>query len=133
MSTPFVWKERVRYVDTDASGRIHFTAMLRYFETAEQEFLRSRGVSYQELESDSLGYPRVHVECDYTSAVSFDDLVAIAVEVGRVGRTSFTLAFRASCDGRQVSNGSITVVCMDRKTQKSHELPTALAGALRGS
>jgi acyl-CoA thioester hydrolase len=132
MSKPFVWEERIRYVDTDASGRIHFTAMLRYFETAEQEFLRSRGVSYQELESGSLGYPRVHVECDYTSALSFDDLVAISVEVERVGRTSFTLAFRASCDDREAAKGSITVVCMDRKIQKSHELPQVLEKALRG-
>jgi YbgC/YbaW family acyl-CoA thioester hydrolase len=133
MSAPFVWHERIRYVDTDASGRIHFTAMLRYFETAEQEFLRARGVSYQELEAQQLGYPRVHVDCDYTSALAFDDLVSIAVEVARVGRSSFTLAFRASCEGREAAKGSITVVCMDRKTQKSHELPPALAKVLGGS
>ena len=132
MSTSFVWQERIRYVDTDASGRIHFTAMLRYFETAEQEFLRSRGVSYQELES-RLGYPRVHVECDYTSALSFDDLVEISVDVARVGRSSFTLSFRAICDGRDAAKGAITVVCMNRKTQKSHELPPLLAKALSGS
>ncbi len=130
MSAPFVWQERIRYVDTDASGRIHFTAMLRYFETAEQEFLRHRGLSYQELESKDLGYPRVHVDCDYTSALAFDDLVSITVDVARVGRSSFTLAFTATCGGLEAAKGSIVVVCMDRKTQKSHELPKALAHAL---
>ena len=41
----FIHRVRVAFVDTDASGRIHFTAMLRYFEAAEQEFLRSLGCS----------------------------------------------------------------------------------------
>ena len=39
----FTHRVRVAFPDTDASGRIHFTAMLRYFESAEIEFLRSFG------------------------------------------------------------------------------------------
>ena len=39
----FTHRVRVAFPDTDASGRIHFTAMLRYFESAEIEFLRALG------------------------------------------------------------------------------------------
>ena len=74
---PFVLSTRIRFVDTDASTRIHFSAMLRYFEAAEQEFLRSLGHEFSNLEGAGLGFPRVHVECTYTSMVRYDDLMQL--------------------------------------------------------
>ncbi|HTM48229.1 MAG TPA: thioesterase family protein [Bryobacteraceae bacterium] len=126
----FVWESRIRFVDTDASGRIHYTALLRHFEAAEFEFLRSLGVSYHELEG---GYPRVHVECDYLSALVCDDLIATAVRVLRVGGSSFTLGYEASVAGRAAATGRITIVCIDKATQRSRPLPALLAERLRAA
>ena len=127
---PFVWESRVRFVDTDASGRIHYTALFRHFEAAEFEFLRSLGCSYVTLEE---GYPRVHVECDYLAALRCDDTISTAVTVDRVGGTSFTLAFSVSLEGRQAAKGKITVVCIDRATQRPRPLPERLSESLRTS
>ena len=112
---PFVWESRIRFVDTDASGRIHYTALFRHFEAAEFEFLRSLGCSYVSLEG---GYPRVHVECDYLAALRCDDLISTAVTVDRVGGTSFTLAFSVSLEARPAAKCRITVVCIDREAQR---------------
>src|SRR5580704_5232512 len=101
----FTHRLRVAFPDTDTSGRIHFTAMLRYFEAAEIEFLRSLGFSYGM--SPGLGFPRVRVECDYRSAVVFDDEVDVEVSVKRVGTSSYTLEFAAMKDGTLAANGSI--------------------------
>ena len=127
---PFTRESRIRFVDTDASGRIHYTAVLRHFEAAEFEFMRSLGHPYSSLEGS---YPRVHVECDYLSALLSDDLIATAVTVDRVGSTSYTLAFAVAVDGRAAAKGKITVVCIDRKTGRPQPLPAALAEALRGT
>ena len=35
LAEPFRFETRIRFIDTDASGRIHYTAMFRYFESAE--------------------------------------------------------------------------------------------------
>ena len=122
----FNWDLRIRFVDTDASGRIHYTAMFRYFEAAEFEFLRHRGVAYNEF--PDYGFPRVRVECDYKGATQSDDLLRIGVTVAKVGNSSFTYSFRAtSPDGRDVAHGSITVVCLSRVTGK----PAAIPGAFR--
>lgn len=129
---PFSWQLRVRFVDTDASGRIHYTAMLRFFEAAEAEFLRSLGVLYSSIENEQTSYPRVHVECTYTDAVLDDDLVDIAVVVERVGVSSFTLGFRASVHGKVAAHGRIVIVCMNRRTQKAQPLPEAFARTLSG-
>jgi YbgC/YbaW family acyl-CoA thioester hydrolase len=130
-AAPFEWLHRVRFSDTDASGRIHYTAMLRFFEAAEVEFLRSLGVPYSVIQDGQTSYPRVRIECDYTGAVRDDDVVAIGVTVERVGRSSFTLAFDARVGAREAARGRITIVCMSIATQTSRPLPETLAAILR--
>jgi YbgC/YbaW family acyl-CoA thioester hydrolase len=127
----FVYSTRVRFVDTDASGRIHFTAMLRHFEAAEQDFLRSIGAFYKTGYLAGVGFPRVHAECDYTGMVAFDDPLDIEVRVDRIGNSSYTLGYAATVDGRAVAHGKLVIVCIDLGTQKSRPIPEELAGKLR--
>jgi acyl-CoA thioester hydrolase len=127
---PFVLESRVRFSDTDASGRIHYIALLYHFDNAEAEFLRFHGVGYTVIQDVNVGFPRVHVECDYTGALVYDDLMKIAVTVDRVGRSSFTLAFDATVEKRPAARGRVTIVSIDRKTQKSIALPEKLRAAL---
>jgi acyl-CoA thioester hydrolase len=126
----FTHRIRVAFPDTDASGRIHFTAMLRYFEAAEIEFLRSLGFSYRD--APEVGFPRVRVECEYRSRVGFDDELDIALSVKRVGTSSYTLEFAALKDGDIAANGSIVVVCVGRPGH-AQALPEVLREALRRS
>jgi len=125
----FKHRVRVAFVDTDASGRIHFTAMLRYFEAAELEFLRWLGFSYRA--APHTGYPRVRVECEYRSAIVFDDELDIAVSVKRIGSSSYTLEFAALKDGAVAASGTIVAVCVDRVKQKAQAMPERLREALR--
>ncbi len=127
---PFIWESRIRFADTDASGRIHYTALLRHFEAAEFEFLRAIGCPYTSFVDEGVGFPRVHVECDYLSALRCDDLISTAVTVDRVGGTSFTLAFAVSREGRVAAKGKITIVCMDPATQRPRAVPERMAKAL---
>ena len=126
----FTHRVRVAFPDTDTSGRIHFTAMLRYFESAEIEFLRSLGYRYRD--APDAGFPRVRVECEYRSAVGFDDELDIAVSVKRVGTSSYTLEFAAMKDGAVAANGSIVAVGVG-PSGRAQALPEALKDALRGA
>lgn len=127
---PFIWRSRVRFGDTDASGRIFYISLLDHFDAAETEFLRSRGVVYSGIGRGTMAFPRVHIECDYTAALVFDDLMDIAVTVDRVGTTSFTLAFDVSVGGRAAARGKIVVVCIDGSSQRAIPLPENLRAAL---
>ena len=120
----------MRFGDTDASKRVFYISLLRHFEAAEFEFLRGLGVGYRELQAEETDFPRVHVECDYMSPIGFDDLMDIAVTVERIGRTSFTLGFAVSVEGRSVARAKLVVVAMDRETHKATPLPEKLRAAL---
>jgi acyl-CoA thioester hydrolase len=128
---PFEWQSRIRFVDTDASGRIHYSAIFRHFEAAEFEFMRSIGHVYNIAEQAPLVYPRVHAECDYFSALRSEDPIVTQVTVERVGKSSFTLAFSVLLAGRKAGAGKITVVCTDSETGRAHPLPAALSEKLR--
>jgi 4-hydroxybenzoyl-CoA thioesterase/acyl-CoA thioester hydrolase len=130
---PFVWPSRVRFADTDASRRIHFTAMLRHFEAAEIEFLRSLGLLYKDATISAVNFPRVHVECTYTAMVQYDDLLDIEVRVERVGNASYKLAFEARVEERLVARGFVTAVCVDTSTGRSRALPPEMAEVLTRS
>jgi YbgC/YbaW family acyl-CoA thioester hydrolase len=130
MASPFIFESRVRFGDTDASGRIFYISLLHHVDAAEAEFLRARGVAYRRIQDRKTGFPRVHVECDYTSALVYDDLMQIAVTVDRLGRASFTLAFDVSVDGRNAARAKVTIACIDRETQRATALPEELRAAL---
>src|SRR5579885_3375628 len=125
----FTYRVRVAFVDTDASGRIHFTAMFRYFEAAELEFLRSLGFNYKD--APETGYPRVRVECEYRSAIVFDDELDIAVSVKHIGSSSYTLEFGALKNGVLAANGIIVAVCVSRQKQRAQAMPDVLREALK--
>jgi YbgC/YbaW family acyl-CoA thioester hydrolase len=121
---PFLFSTRIRFIDTDASGRIHYTAMFRYFESAEIEFLRSLGISYDPRLP--IAFPRAHVECDYRLALEHDDLIDIQVRVAKVGTSSVRFEFRTFKHGEAAAVGAVVVVCMDRSTGKATALPPAM-------
>ena len=131
---------RVPFHDVDSTGRIHFTAMLRYMEIAEHELRRSIGFP-QATSFPGIAFPRVHVACDFRGAVRYDDEVAIDVRVERVGHSSWTVAFSARVTqeagnrGQKetapiVAEGRITMVAMDPKTERAIPLPDDLHTAL---
>ena len=63
---------RVAFYDVDSSGRIHYTAVMRYMEIAEHSLMRSIGFPYATTLLD-IAFPRVHVACDFHGAIGYDD------------------------------------------------------------
>lgn len=118
---PFRFQTRIRFIDTDASGRIHYTAMFRYFESAEIELLRTVGITY-DLQRP-YRFPRVHVECDFLRSIVHDDLIDIEISLAKIGRSSVRFEFRAFKDRNLAAKGTVIVACIDRETQETIPIP----------
>ena len=111
MSTPFVHTRRVEFGDTDMAGIMHFSNFFRFMESAETDFLRSKGlkVSWAEFGLKH-GFPRVSVSCDYREPARFEDLLTVEVTVERIGTKSMTLNFVFTRDDLALAVGHITSV-----------------------
>jgi YbgC/YbaW family acyl-CoA thioester hydrolase len=99
---------RVRWVDTDAGGRIHFTAAFRWAEAAELELYRGLGLIDQVPR-----LPRRHVDADFHRVLVFDDEIEIALSVASVGTTSITYEWQITRDRELAIEGHHTVVRVD--------------------
>lgn len=95
---------RVEFVDTDAGGRIHHTAALRWAERAEHELLRACG--WAELTS----FPRRSLAVEFFAPLRFGDEVVVEIAATRLGRTSITYGWRALRDGEVCLAGETTCV-----------------------
>lgn len=111
-----VEKLRVRWVDTDASGIIHYTAAFRYFEAAEWELFRKVGVPFRPHEKD-FGLPRVAVSAEFHAQLRVDDEIAVHIRVDRLGTTSLTFALEIFREETLCVNGSVTVVFINAQSK----------------
>jgi YbgC/YbaW family acyl-CoA thioester hydrolase len=119
-----VEETRVAWADTDAGGRIHFTAVFRWVEAAETALMRRLGLL------DAWGnYPRRRVEADYHKVLVFEDEIEVRLRVERVGTTSITYAWAIARDGETYVEGRHTVVHVDERGAAA-ELPDAVRMAL---
>lgn len=78
----------VEWVDTDASGHQHNSAIMRWVEAAEAELFRNLV-----LPEYFPSAPRVQQVVNYTAKLWFGQRVTATVRIQKVGRTSMTLAF----------------------------------------
>jgi acyl-CoA thioester hydrolase len=121
-----VERGRVAWVDTDAGGRIHFTAVFRWAEAAEAGLFRAHDLL--EAWGDC---PRRKVEAEYLAVLRFDDEFEIELRPERVGTTSITYAWDVRRGSEVCVRGRHTAVHVDGDGKPS-PLPDKLRQALSG-
>lgn len=115
---------RVNWVDTDASGLIHYTAALRYFEVPEHALMREL------LAERTFLLPRVHVEADYEAPLRYPDEFDCTARVVRVGRSSVHWEYEiVRSDGVRAIRGRIVAVAVGEDGQPM-EIPDSARARL---
>ena len=117
---------RVAWADTDAGGRIHFTAALRYAEAAENALRRRLG-----LLDDWADYPRRRVEAEYRAVLGFEDEIDVRIWPERLGETSITWRWEIARDGEICVDGRHVVVHVDADGHPS-PVPAEVRAGLGG-
>ena len=116
------------WIDTDAGGRIHFTAAFRWAEAAETGLMRSLG-----LLDDWADYPRRAVEAEYLAVLRFEDEFEVELAPEKVGTSSITYGWEIRRpDGEVCIRGrhtALTVGADGRPAPLTPKVRSALAGA----
>jgi YbgC/YbaW family acyl-CoA thioester hydrolase len=123
---------RIEFGDTDMAGIVHFANFFRFMESAECEFLRSRGLSVKlDWEGQAIGFPRVSATCDYIKPARFEDVLDVAVSIERIGAKSVTYGFEFSRAGELIAKGKVTSVCCRASGKlESIEIPASYRARL---
>ena len=123
-------KLRVRWVDTDASGRIHYTAAFRYFEIAEWELFRKFAISFKDPHGN-FGFPRVNVQATFHTALYADDEIAVHIFPEKVGNTSVTFVLEVFKEDVLSISGKVSSVLIG-KDGRPTAIPEKIRQALTG-
>ena len=117
---------RVRYAETDRMGLLHHATYMVYFEQARTEMLRSRGISYREIEDSGHFLVIIELGCKYKKPAYYDDLLTIRTTVARKTHVKIVHEYQVLRDGELLAEGHTTLACVDREG-KPQALPATLA------
>ena len=109
-----------------------FSNQFKIIHDAYELLLESIGFGFGELirEKDYF-FPIVHCESDYKLPLFVGDLIEIQTVVDKIGKTSFTLAYRLLDTSQKIVGTALTVhVTMDKSTKKKIPLPVDLRSKL---
>lgn len=123
----------VEWVDTDAAGHQHNSAILRWMEAAEAQLMRELGlIDYFGLS------PRVQQVVNFRDRLWFGQRITATVWVERVGNASLVLGFEITghpCDrssGGLAADGTVTTVHVPLGEAGSAPWPAAMRARLAG-
>ena len=132
--SPFVYRRRVEFADTDIAGIAHFASLFCYMEEAEHAFLRSRELSVFPKEAGRVvSWPRLSAKCDFLSPCRFEETIEIAVHVQKIERKTVTFCFEMSIGARPVAKGEFVTICCEvggSEPIRSIEIPADIVARL---
>jgi acyl-CoA thioester hydrolase len=116
---------RVRYAETDRMGLLHHANYIVYFELARTEMLRSKGVSYREVEDAGHFLVIIDLGCKFKKPAYYDDLLTIRTTVARVTHVKIVHEYQVFRGRDLLAEGHSTLACVDREG-KPQALPAIL-------
>lgn len=119
MTSNFRYYLRVRYAECDAQKVVFNARYGEYVDLAVGEFFRALGLG-AEMVSGELDYQLVKQTTEWQSPARYDDVLACAVALRRLGTTSFTLGvdFHRAADGTSLARVETVYVLVDAALRK---------------
>ena len=116
---------RVRFYETDEMGVVHHSNYIRWFEIGRVDFLRSVGITLDELMNDGILFPITQVSAKYLLPAKFDD--ELELETIPTALTKFKMEFdykvRRKGEEKILTEGFSQNVFTNMKTGKISALP----------
>jgi acyl-CoA thioester hydrolase len=128
----YLYKHRVRYADTDQMGVVYHGRYFEWFEAARTEMIRSRGLSYQEVEKSGIMMPVIEAGCRYSVPVRYDELVGIRVTIRELTRAKIRMEYEVIDEKKNIRAEGFTLHCF-LKEGRPVRIPESLDRILRKS
>ena len=122
---------RVRYSEVDNQGVVFNSRYWEYLDHATTMWLRSRGLVYEQLRHDRWDFVLRWAEGEWLAPAAADETLSLAVELLRVGTSSFEIAFDVLRDGEvPLFRARAVYVGVDPTSKEKQALPEFVRQAL---
>jgi acyl-CoA thioester hydrolase len=106
---------RVRYGETDRMGVVYHAEYLVWCEMGRTEFIRSRGMSYAEMERRGMPLAVAEATIRYHAPARYDDRIRVSTTLVRLGSRGLTFEYVVSAadSGTRLATASTTLIALD--------------------
>ena len=105
---------RVRYSECDPMGVAHHTAYPVWFEMGRTELLRSRGLTYRDVEAQGIFLAVIDLSVKYRRPARYDDELTLQTRVAKVSHVKIAHAYTLYRDDDVLATANTTLACLDR-------------------
>lgn len=120
----FDYQLRTRYGETDQMGVVYYGNYPQYLELGRVEWLRSLGISYQEMEEVGVMLPVVSLQINYKKPALYDELITIRTLLKKIPSTKIEFDYQVINSKKEViSTANTVLVFVDRQTWKPIRCP----------
>lgn len=130
MGAPFSFPLRVRFGECDPQGIVFNANYLGYFDHAFTELWREAFGSYAGMVEQGIDIVVAEASLTFAGPARFDDLVAIELEIERLGTTSMTSRLELVRDGEALVECRMRHVFVDAEGWTKTEIPAWLREGL---
>jgi acyl-CoA thioester hydrolase len=122
---------RVRYGETDRMGVVYHAEYLVWCEMGRTEYIRSRGMSYADMERRGALLAVAEAKVRYHAPAKYDDLVRVSTLLTRLGSRGLTFDYviTAADSGQRLASASTTLVALD-SNGRATTIPTDIRDLL---
>ncbi len=122
---------KVRFGDVDGAAIVYYPRFFNYFHIAFEEFWNQNVHAYDLLLSkERVGFPTVHVETDFGVPLRHGDAIDVEMTLLKMGRSSFTCAYRVLRDGKLCARAEITTATVNLDKMEAMPIPERYRAAL---
>ncbi len=122
----------IRFSHCDPAGIVYFPHYFNMFNgLIEDWYTQELGYNYAEaLMGSQIGFPFVHIECDFKIPSRMGDVIDLTLLVERIGRSSLGIAIVCHRDGVERLRARMVTAMMSIATRKPESLPPSLREAI---
>lgn len=103
---------RVRFCETDLMGIVHHANYLAWFEAGRVDWLRKRGVLYDEWVKADVHLPVVESHLRYRKPARFDEIVTVETTRADLSRVTVRFAYRVVRGTELLCEGDTLLACV---------------------
>jgi acyl-CoA thioester hydrolase len=128
--SPHETRLRVRYAETDQMGVAYYANYYVWMEIGRVEFVRSRGLSYKDLEEqEGLFLAVIESQCRYLSPARYDQEIIVRTAVASANSRVIEFAYEIRSSQRRLAKGMTRHIWLNREWRPAN-LPEKYQAAL---
>ena len=110
---------RVRYSETDQMGVVYHGNYAQYLEMGRVEWLRSKGISYKNMEENGIMLPVVSLSLNYKKSAFYDDLISVETRLKKTPSVRIEFDYVIRNEKQEILVEANTVlVFVDKKSKR---------------